>query len=251
MGLTIHYSLQLNLEKAEAARMVINKLHSKAKDLPFKKVGDIIDLSGEKANFHNYNPNNEHRWMLIQAIATARVKANDGGEYHYDVPPTRVIGFETYPGDGSEPANFSLATYPKTIEITPYQNHPHRSSVLVKKRTNLKGWSWSSFCKTQYASNPECGGVNNFLKCHLCVVSLLDYAKELGVLEEVCDEGDYWDNRNIEELAKQVGEWNCMIASFVGQLKDAFGDDFQAPITEFQNFEHLEASHAQSQPSSN
>jgi len=27
----------------------------------------------------------------------------------------------------------------------------------------------------------------------------------------------------------------------VGQLKDMFGGDFQAPITQFKNFEHLEA----------
>ncbi len=42
-------------------------------------------------------------------------------------------------------------------------------------------------------------------------------------------------------LANEVGEWNSMLAGLVGQLKDQFGSDFIAPITEFPDFEHLEA----------
>ena len=106
--------------------------------------------------------------------------------------------------------------------------------------TSLRGWSWKSFSKTQYASNPECGGVENFLRCHLTVVSLLDHAAKLGVLRKVSDESGFWQNRNVEALAKEVGEWNAQIAGFVGQFKDALGTDFVAEITKFPNFEHLE-----------
>jgi hypothetical protein len=31
------------------------------------------------------------------------------------------------------------------------------------------------------------------------------------------------------------------MAALVGRLKDMFGGDFQAPITQFPDFEHLEA----------
>jgi hypothetical protein len=105
-------------------------------------------------------------------------------------------------------------------------------------RTELKGWCWSSFCKTQYASQY---GVEHFLRCHLTVIRLLDHAKQLGILASVSDEGDYWEKRDIKALTQEVGEWNEGMAGLVGQLKDLFGGDFAAPITEYSNFEHLEA----------
>ena len=112
-----------------------------------------------------------------------------------------------------------------------------------KVRTGLSGWSWQSFCKTQYASNPDCGGVENFLRCHLSVVRLLDHARDLGVLGEVSDEGDYWERRDVKALVEEVGEWNAMIAGFVGGMKDLMGGGkgVQSAITQFPNFEHLEA----------
>jgi len=108
-------------------------------------------------------------------------------------------------------------------------------------RTGLTGWCWSSFCKTQYASNPECGGVQNFLRCHLSVIALLDFAKSLGLVEHVSDEGNYWEARDAEALAKEVGSWNEMIAGFAGQLKDALGAGVVSEIANFPNFEPLEA----------
>jgi hypothetical protein len=107
--------------------------------------------------------------------------------------------------------------------------------------TKLRGWSYQGFCKTQYASNPQLGGVENFLHAHLSLVALLDHAAELGMRVKVTDEGKYWDDRNRERLAAEVDAWNKMIASFGGQLKDAHGGEVIAPIFQFPNFEHLEA----------
>src|SRR5438128_894221 len=65
----------------------------------------------------------------------------------------------------------------------------------------------------QYASDPECGGIQNFLRCHLCVVKLLDFIKTTGLVQvEVSDEGEYWDKRDLGQLAREVGEWNEFIA---------------------------------------
>ena len=130
-----------------------------------------------------------------------------------------MIAFSTLPGDGSEDANFGLAVYPKTIEVDG-----------KKLRTNLGNWSWSSFCKTQYASNPKVGGVENFLRSHVAVVKLLDAAAELGILNEVSDEGDYWEKRDIKSLAAEVGDWNSMMAGWAGRLKASFGESVLTEI---------------------
>jgi len=85
------------------------------------------------------------------------------------------------------------------------------------------------------------------LRCHLGIVALLDKAKELGILDEVHDEGGYWEKRDVAALVKEVGSWNTMVAGFVGRLSDhleAAGRDRRSmvsAITEFPDFERLEA----------
>ena len=106
------------------------------------------------------------------------------------------------------------------------------------------GYRWHSFCKTQYASDPGCGGVQNFLRCHLSVVALLDLAAKLRCLNDVSDEGGFWNKRSIEALLKEIGSWNEMIAGLGGLLKDlseTHGLNCEAPITNYANFEQLEA----------
>jgi hypothetical protein len=75
----------------------------------------------------------------------------------------------------------------------------------------------------------------------LTLIALLDQAKELGYLAEVSDEGHFWEKREVEALVKEIGSWNEMIAAFGGKLKDVVGGGIQAPITEFPDFEKLEA----------
>jgi hypothetical protein len=231
MGLTIHYSLQANTTSPKQARQLVEQLRQKALDLPFKEVSEVIDLGREEID--KLDRENPHRWLLIQSEGHV-----SHGDVHYRVKPLRVIAFSAWPGEGSEEANFGLAIFPKSIEVEDRSRWPHRKKRI---RTGLGDWSWSSFCKTQYASNPECGGVENFLRCHLAVVRLLDHAKDLGILKEVSDEGDYFEKRDIKALAQEVGEWNSMIAGWSGRLKDAFGDGIVSEIAKFPNYEHLEA----------
>ena len=224
--LTIHYGLKSDSSSNAAA--LVAKLRQRALDLPFTEVGEIIDLSGAACDFDHCDRDDPNRWLLIQAGQYLDDPLNKGTSYN--LAPTRVIAFSTWPGEGCEEANFGLCQYPRYLDV-------HGRKIPTKR----PGWSWHSFCKTQYASNPECGGVENFLRCHLCVVAMLDFAKTLGILESVSDEGDYWENRNVEALARRVGKWNRMIASIAGQLKDALGDKVSSEITTFPNFEHLEA----------
>ena len=225
MGLTIHYALHADTDSPTKARQLVEQLRQKALDLPFTEVGPVIETGGNSTDLDDVDPTDPNRWLLIQS-----------GQYverngrHHRVTPKKVIAFSTWPGQGCEEANFGLALYPTSIEVDG-----------KKIPTELNNWSWSSFCKTQYASNPDCGGVENFLRCHLAVVKLLDHAATLGILKEVSDEGDYFQNRDVPALAKQVGDWNTMMAGWSGRFKDAFGEGIVSEIAKFPNFERLEA----------
>jgi hypothetical protein len=232
MGLTINYELRAETRSPKKARQLVESLRSKALDLPFEEVGDIVELSGEETNPESLDQDDPNRWLVIQSSEHVKV-----GDYSYLVRPHRLIAFSAWPGEGCEEANIGLAEYPKTIEVDSH-GWPSRKK---KVRTGLTHWCWSSFCKTQYASNPECGGIENFLRCHLAVIKLLDQASEIGLLKEVRDEGGFWLKRDIQALVQEIGDWNTMIAGWTGRLKDAFGDAVQSEITNFPNFEHLEA----------
>lgn len=225
MGLTIHYRLHADTTSADEARRLVGQLREKALDLPFQEVGELTDLGGDGADPDTLDRDDPNRWLLIQAGEYV-----ERGGRQYPVTPDRLIAFSAWPGEGCEEANFGLALYPKTIEVGGR-----------RVRTGLAGWSWSSFCKTQYASNPDCGGLENFLRCHLAVVKLLDHAATLGVVKDVSDEGEFFEKRDVQALAEAVGDWNSMTAGWAGRFKDAFGEGIVSEIARFPNFEHLEA----------
>lgn len=310
MGLTIHYSLKSKLEDARQVEQSVQQMRQLALDLPFEEVGGIVDLRGRECDYEarrqelqqdEATKNESLFWLLIQARESVRCPWNK--RLSRDVMPTRIIAFDTWPGPGSESANFGLCLFPAQIEweYKPeddqrFQSAPkegfgwHRFdwrkwdrhckrhfgrhrwqeefSEVRKVPTGLAGWHWRSFCKTQYASDPACGGVPNFLRCHISVITLLDrIARIPGVQVKVDDEGkygpsiysdDYEEARaaarkptyrrhkglyNPAALAKEVGEWNTMIAAFAGGLSDALagsGMQLAAPIKEFADFERLE-----------
>ncbi|WP_207714325.1 hypothetical protein [Scytonema sp. UIC 10036] len=138
---------------------------------------------------------------------------------------TYIIGFDSLPGEGSETPIFGLATHSEIKDVN--------------------DWMWTGFCKTQYASNPEYGGLENFLKCHLLIVKMLDVACELGITCDVSDEGGYWEKRNIEKLVSNIRKHNILMAALTGKIKDdlaVIGNiPVLSPIFDYPNFEHLEA----------
>jgi hypothetical protein len=232
--LTIHYRLHSDTRNAKQARLLIEELRKRALDLPFAKVSEMTELKGGSCNYEYYvggNTNAALRWLAIQAAPLVEREGT-----YYRVKPKHIIAFTAYPGEECEPANFGLCLYPATIFVP-----DPKTRLNCRLPTKLKGWCWGSFCKTEYASSPAAGGVQNFLRCHLLVIRMLDHAKELGILASVSDEGDFWEKRDVEALAREVGEWNQGMAALVGQLKDLFGGNVDAPIAKFPNFEHLEA----------
>ncbi len=231
MGLTIHYSLRSKTTDTDEARRLIEALRQRALDLPFSRVGELVELRGDDCRSENHD-DPSRRWLLTQATVPLFEK-----EAVYDVIPDHLIAFTAMPGDGCEPANFGLCRYSSEVATDSGQ-----------RLTGLHAWSWESFCKTQYASNPQCGGIENFVRCHLTVVGLLDHAAKLDILAEVSDESGFYDGRDVAKLPAEVTRWNRGIAAFTGQLKDLLGDEFAAEIKKFPNFERLEAEGRQDQP---
>ena len=226
MGLTLHYAFQSNTRSKAVARRLVEQLRQRAMDLPVRGVGEIVEAAGDDCDYQRQPRESSLRWLLIQAQEHVLLC-----DRHVSVMPKAIIAFTIDLGDGCEPANVGLCSYPSSVTLA------DGKSV----RTKLSGWRWSSFCKTQYASDPACGGVENFLRCHLSLVALLDHAEEIGVLGDVSDEGEFFEKRDVKALVQEIGEWNQMIAGFVGEWKDRLGGQVEAAIMRFSNFEHLEA----------
>ena len=146
------------------------------------------------------------------------------------IPSCRqLVGFSVFPGEGCHHCSFGLAIHAETSQQ----------------------WQWYDFCKTQYASSPENGGIAHFIRCHQRVLALLDLCEELGILGSVCDPSSYRDHRNPEQLVSCVSEANMFTAAAIGSLKDAFEThrySAEAPILERADFEYLEAQGRQQAP---
>ena len=272
MGLTIHYSLNLAKATPTQAYAVVEQIRQRSLDLPFKEVGKIKIFNGDECDWDKCDKEDPNRWLLIQSSQSVNDPEIEGTSY--TVLPSTIIAFDVEVGEGCEPANFGLCLYPKTIKVEDsprwvkerggrrgwYSGSTEKRTI----RTKLKGWSWGSFCKTQYASRH---GIKNFLRCHVSVITLLEWIQsnipELKV--HIDDEGKYgtsnytddWKVPNpvytdhpakhdLEALAKEVGEWNEMIAGHFGRMKDALQKsgnemDIISVIQKFPDFEHLEA----------
>jgi hypothetical protein len=228
MGLTLYYRMTTSLTRPEQVRKLVETLRAFALDLPFQEVSEVMEFGGA-AGASDRADDPGLRWLHIQATESVA---------GHDVEPRHAIGFSTLPGQGCESANFAFCTYPASIEPKPGSGRKRRIP------TKLVGWQWSSFCKTQYASDPKFGGIANFLRCHLSVIRMLDFAKQTGLVTvEARDEGHYWEDRGLERLVKEVGEWNEMVAGVVSLLRPLLEEHgtVQAAIAQFPSFEHLEA----------
>jgi len=226
MGLTIHYALRAKAStKPDAAKALLEKLRGIALDLPVKEVSEVreftkYDFKGDTRDY----PDKAWSWALIQAGTYVDI----GNNRSMGVEPEGGFLFRVWPGEGCEEANFGLFRFPEFV-------FSNGAAYPVGKR----GWSWGSFCKTQYANQK---GIENFLRCHLSVIRLLDACKKIGILKSVSDEGDYWNKRDADALVKEIGEWDSMIAAFGGALKDSCPSDaITGPIFSNPNFERLEA----------
>jgi hypothetical protein len=221
MGLTIHYQFSLNNATLTQAREKVTALRNLALQLPFVRVDELVEIAGDACNFDQDNVDDPHALIKVSAGKPIEIAMD---EYYWQ-NPTYIMAFNSIVGEGSENPVFGLAIYSAMKDVN--------------------DWSWTGFCKTQYASNPEYGGWENFLKCHLLIVKMLDFAGELGITCDITDETGYWEHRSIEKLAEILHQHNILIAAFTGKLKDDLAAkgivSTQASIFDYPNFEYLEA----------
>src|SRR5213592_1138080 len=101
MGLIIHYSLEAH-GSDDHARVLVQSLHRAAQDLPFKDIGEVVQLHGQQCDHNRRAKDDPLRWLLIQAVGSVESKAErpmgtQGYVISYDVPPARVIAFSAWP----------------------------------------------------------------------------------------------------------------------------------------------------------
>jgi hypothetical protein len=235
MGLSLCYEFRCQSEAAEA-KAVVSHLRNLAVQEPFDEVSDLLEFRGEPGEHHE---DETARWLSIFGSQYGQKRMPDGKEVWVPINPRHVICFSIQPAAGAETAQIGLAAHPAVVE------YEHRGKTHYIE-TGLAGiYSWAQCCKTQYAGLQQNGGVKNFLRAHLGLVSLLDQAAATGLSVEVKDDSGYWDDRDVPKLEQSLARWNGLIAAFAGQLKDRLGTDaatgVQAPILTAPDFEHLEA----------
>jgi hypothetical protein len=219
MGLAISDTRSLGDASPEEARRRMVSLHQAAARLEPPELGPLIELHGEGI----CRTDADDPLFCVKQGAMSVEDYDALFRNRRAIPSCRqLVGFSVFPGEGCHHCSFGLA-----IHAEPSQH-----------------WQWHDFCKTQYASSPENGGIAHFIRCHQRVLALLDLCEELGILGSVCDPSSYRDHLNPEQLVSCVSEANLFTAAAIGSLKDALEThrySTEAPILERADFEYLEA----------
>jgi hypothetical protein len=249
MGLTVYYEWKTKIDTPQARRLIA-KLRGLARQLPFDKVSEIYEQEP---------PDGQSRYIAYERsfrqgdLYLSRRRA-DGEQETVHVPAQHAMFFSVHV-QGAETASIGLATHPPVV--VHHQDIIERNETgsecgrrlqqgdPIEFPTRRRGYySWHSFCKTQYASNPKLGGEANFLRAHLSLIELLDQIKSAGVKVRVRDDSGYSRHRDVNRLLRSLREWDALVANIVGSFSDALGDHSAAiiaPIKDRPDFEHLEA----------
>ena len=246
MGLTVHFSLLLpSVLSPDEASARIAALHQAVATLPMRSQTGMVLLDEARIQHAlSERSRSPWRWAIIQYQRGLsyrhdhlgipyQVDRSESGvaTYHRMLPAKRLVGFTCLPGEGCEPLNLFVGAFPASTMVDCIGNqHGYQSE---KRRLMLPKTHWlgSAFCKTQYASLPEAGGVTNFLRCHLLVIAALDAAKAAGFEVLVTDESGYWQHRSIPRLVREIADWNAFLLSMGDQLRACFGQQVQCAIT--------------------
>ena len=214
MGLAISYTLSLADASPEEARRRIVSLHQAAARLEPPELGPLIELQGEGICCTDAD---DPLFCVKQGAMS--VEDYDALFRNRKAIPSclQLMGFTAFTGEGCHHCSFGLAIHAE----------------------GSQQWQWHDFCKTQYASSPETGGLANFIRCHQRVLALLDLCEGLGILASACDPSGYRDHRNLDQLVSCVNDYNVFTAAAIGSLKDGLemrGYSAEAPILERADF---------------
>jgi hypothetical protein len=217
MGLTIHYTLSVKRGTTVGwLKNLLRRTQRLARKLGCAHTGKVLfstDEDPEAPPFFECAPGNGRR--------------TDGGG-----PGTDGWLLEVWPGKGCETAVFGILGHRRKLPLKKGEREWQR------RYSKRRDWKLDAFCKTQYAGKH---GWEHFRACHLRVIRLLDLWREAGAGVEVCDEGRYWETRSETRLARELADYDRLIAGLGGMLKDANDEgEVVAPIFNYPNFERLE-----------
>jgi len=220
MGLTIHYTIGYK-GTADQLLSKLNTIRSQCLDLPVEEVREIEHVHYRKEDLQFYfdtekktfYPNNTTKAMqaaekAYQQKGLDREVLIDLQVFHRITKPQAVelLKWSVWAGKGCEGTAFHFVRQKKT-------------------------WKCISFTKTPHAEQ--------FVKCHLLVIQVLDLFKEQGFTVKVKDEGKYWETRDLSVLAENINDYTDLLKTLFGsiskQAKEA-GMTVEAPITECQNY---------------
>jgi hypothetical protein len=216
MGLTIHYKLAVTKNLSVAVvRELTERTARYAQKIGCAEVSEVMRVEADTP----------YTQLFVS------VGREEDCCFGY-VPARRGWVVAVWPGEGCESAEFGLCQYPRRT--------PFRTGSVP---TGFEGgWLLKGHCKTQYAGEH---GWEHFLKCHRQIISLLDFWRQLGVMVEVTDEGEYWETRSEEKLRHKLHQYDGLVAAVGGMLKDMPNDSagslsVESPIFDYVNFERLE-----------
>lgn len=221
MGLTLHYELRAPASwPAPKIDAVLTALRQAALTKPFDEVSEFV--VAERADDDTASPWSSTLRFFADILATPF--EDDPPDLEAD--PNTARGFFVNPGEQCETASFAFLE--------------RRDAAGARA-----DWFWRCHCKTQYASIVS---DEHFVACHTNLVAMLDFAQSLGVDLHVEDETNYWESRDMEQLATEARAMNRLMARVAGALSDALevnGDSdaprrVEAPIFEHPRFERLE-----------
>lgn len=243
MGLHLCYEITLPAECDEGfVAMRMEELRQHALRLPFAEVSELVRLDARAVaeqrplrglawesleHVVQYNASFMRDQLYRESLGICRDDESAiFGARAVNAPvdaPVSVIGFAIDPGERCEPAHFGLTR-------------------LAGPEITTRWWDHCC-CKTQYASIVS---DEHLMRCHGSLVSLLDFAVDLGFGVEVRDETGYWDSRDPQTLFAAAAEMNRIVARLGGVLndavRDAMGDSsvVGGAIFEHPEFERLE-----------
>lgn len=216
MGLTIHYTMEVKRGTLWAdVRKTLQRMRRRAQKLGCAHTGRVLDSTETDPDAPDFFD-----------TAAGNPRRMDGG------PGTAGLLLEVWPGEGCETALFGILRERREL--------PRRKGQPPWERrwSKCSDWRLRAFCKTQYAGEH---GWEHFRACHLRVIHLLDLWRDAGARVVVKDEGHYWKTRSETRLAKELAEYDRLIAGLGGMLKDASNEgEVVAPIFNYPNFERLE-----------
>lgn len=175
MGLKIGYHFEFRGTKRQLLQNM-KKLQERFRDMPVERVREIHEI--KKVSFEQGSDFWEY--MLGFSMLLNHYKGrHPGDDALWDKRQERI----SRSGNG---LCFIVDVGPGCESLT----------VLFGRLGKGKVWRGMGCTKTQYAEH--------FVKAHTLVIKLLDICREEGILEQVNDEGDYWETRDLEVLAENI-----------------------------------------------